>query len=242
MQTHQNLHQNISKAKEKQLLMILDRLLTGEPIQYILGNTEFFGLVFNIDKRALIPRPETEFLVKMVVEDYVTGYPESILDIGTGSGCIAISLAKSFSNSNITAIDKSEDAIELARYNAQQNDVSIDLVKDDILNPQATYSLYHIIISNPPYVRNSEKQFMHRNILDFEPEDALFVSDDDPLIYYRAIADFGKKYLHQEGKIYLELNEFLSQEIMKFYSLSCYKDITIHKDLNQKDRYLTAKK
>ena len=224
---HRHSDKNISPEKEKQMLKILDRLKNAEPVQYILGKTEFYGSTLSIDKRALIPRPETEWLVDMVVKNHNKIESISILDIGTGSGCIAIALAKSFPASRITAIDIK---------------VNINFLINDILKSQMEYSTFDIIISNPPYVRNSEKQFMHRNILEFEPLSALYVSDEDALVYYRAIATFGKKCLKSNGTIYLELNEFMGKEIAGLFSNTGYSTVELHKDLNQKIRYLTAKK
>ena len=239
---HRHSDKNISPEKEKQMLKILDRLKNAEPVQYILGKTEFYGSTLSIDKRALIPRPETEWLVDMVVKNHNKIESISILDIGTGSGCIAIALAKSFPASRITAIDISQEALELAEQNAIANKVNINFLINDILKSQMEYSTFDIIISNPPYVRNSEKQFMHRNILEFEPLSALYVSDEDALVYYRAIATFGKKCLKSNGTIYLELNEFMGKEIAGLFSNTGYSTVELHKDLNQKIRYLTAKK
>jgi len=242
IEIHQNLHKNILPETEKKMQIILERLANAEPIQYILGRTEFYGLPLTSDKRALIPRPETEILVDSVVKEHTPKNNLTILDIGTGSGCIAIALAKSFPDCYITAIDNSKEALDLAQINAELNTVEIDFINDNILDPRADYSLLDIIISNPPYVRNSEKQYMHRNILEFEPENALYVTDDDPLIFYKAIAGFSKKHLHPQGSIYLELNEFLGKEIEELYSISGFRDIKLNKDLNQKYRYLTARK
>ena len=242
IEIHRYTDKKISAEIEKEMMEILDRLKKSEPVQYILGKTEFCGLSLTTDQRALIPRPETEFLVDKVVKSYSPEKSMSILDIGTGSGCIAVSLAKSFPVSQVTAIDISHAALELAQLNASTHKVKIEFLIDDILEPQLEYSSFDIIISNPPYVRNSEKSSMHTNILEFEPEIALYVSDDNPLVFYKAIALFGKKYLNPKGAIYLELNEFLGKEIAGFYTESGYSSIELHKDFNQKNRFLTAKK
>ena len=242
IEIHGHLDKNISPEKEKQMLKILTRLELAEPVQYVIGKTEFYDLTLKTDKRALIPRQETEWLVDMVVKNHDRKNTFSILDIGTGSGCIAITVAKYFPASQVTAIDNNKEALELAQQNAAVNKVKIHFLTDDILNPQLEYSPFDIIISNPPYVRNSEKQFMHRNILEFEPASALYVPVDDPLVFYRAIATFGKKYLKPNGDIYLELNEFLGKETAGLYSDSGFSNIELHKDLNQKNRFLSAKK
>jgi len=242
IQIHQNLYNNISPTIEKQTMQILNRLVTAEPIQYVLGKTKFYGLNLTADKRALIPRPETELLVDMLIRDLKEKNHLQMLDIGTGSGCIAIALAKSFPNAVVTAIDKSFKALELAKNNAQLNSAKINFIHDDILNPEKDYTIFDIIISNPPYIRDSERKFMHRNILEFEPSDALFVSDDDPMIFYRAIAKFAQNHLSPQGILYLELNEFLGRETDKVFSESGFKNVVLHTDLNNKCRFLTARK
>ena len=237
---HMNPDKNMPPDTEKQMLEILEKLSTGQPVQYVLGKTEFFGCSLNIDDRALIPRQETEFLVDMVVKKHHPEEIRNIIDIGTGSGCIAIALAKSFPNSRISAIDISTEALELAKINAYQNSVKIDLFKDDILNYKATYGIYDIIISNPPYITNSEKRYMHNNILGFEPGEALFVPDHEPLIFYTAIAGFGEKYLSAVGKIYVEINENFGKETAELFSDRGYGSVQLFKDMSNKFRYLAA--
>ena len=240
IQIHQNLSQDISEEKKKQLLNCLDRLSAGEPIQYILGSTEFFGLMLKIDNRALIPRPETELLVQMAVKALSSLKKKEILDIGTGSGCIAISLGKNLPAAKITAMDVSPEAIELAKTNSKKHYLPIRFIEDDILDPCEKYPKYDSIISNPPYVRFSEKINMHKNVAHYEPSIALFVSDENPLIFYNAIADFGRDHLYAGGKLFLEINEFFGKEIKELLNNKGYLQVKIHNDLNDKNRFITA--
>ena len=242
MQIHQNLSRNISGPKETEMLQILERLSKAEPIQYVIGYTEFYGLKFAVDKRVLIPRPETELLVGMLIRDQSVGDKLQILDIGTGSGCIAIVLSKFLPHSLVTAIDTNYPGLQLAQSNAELNSVSVTFICDTILNPTAEYPEFQIMISNPPYVRESEKKYIHRNILEYEPPDALYISDVDPLIYYRAIASFAEKYLTTGGRLYLELNENLGAETAGIFHDSGFNHVILHNDLNNKCRYLTAQK
>ena len=200
------------------------------PVQYITGKTEFFSLPFDVNKNVLIPRPETEELVQWILDDFQDKKNISILDIGTGSGCIAIALAKNSKDTLVTAIDFSETALEIAKKNASNNQVEIDFIQTDILNTDSLPNQYDIIVSNPPYVRNLEKQEIKKNVLDFEPHSALFVEDDNALIFYKKIALLAKEYLKPEGKLYFEINQYLGKE-----TLTMLKELGFTKNELQKD-------
>jgi release factor glutamine methyltransferase len=192
---------------------MLLRLERHEPIQYILGKTEFFGLKFKVNLNVLIPRPETEDLVQWILTDNATKNSSlSILDIGTGSGCISISLAKNFPESKVSAIDISTEALKTARENAEINAVKVEFIEDDILNLESLDRKFDIIVSNPPYVRELEKKEMHRNVLENEPDLALYVKDHDPLIFYSKIADLAMNALSSGGALYFEINQYLGKE------------------------------
>lgn len=232
----------------------LAELKTEKPIQYIIGSTEFYGLPFTVNENTLIPRPETEELVDWIINDAQNTSHQpttnnqqliTILDIGTGSGCIAISLAKNLPSAEIYALDISEKALQVAKQNAKQNKVTIHFMEADILSPNAILSTakgphFDIIVSNPPYVRNLEKVEMKKNVLDHEPNTALFVDDENPLIFYKAIADFAKKNLKKEGKLYLEINQYLGKKTSSLLQNKGFKNIELRKDLFGNDRMIKA--
>jgi len=224
-----------------ELHQIVNRLKNHEPIQYILGQTEFYGLPFYTVPEVLIPRPETEELVQWIIQENKVKTP-TILDIGTGTGCIAISLRKNIPESTVLACDISPFCIDTARRNAILNQVEIKVFKYNILNklPEINLPQLDIIVSNPPYVRLSEKVQMEKNVLNFEPELALFVSDENPLIFYEQIAEFGLKYLSDKGKLYFEINEALGSECSEMLRKKGYSEIILKKDLNGKDRMISA--
>ena len=192
----------------------LSRLKQHEPVQYITGSTDFFGLPFRVTKDVLIPRPETEELVQWILEDLQKNEQKEIeiLDIGTGSGCIAITLAKNLPKAKVSAIDISENALEIARENAAINEVRVDFLKKDILHTEALSQKYDVIVSNPPYVRELEKKAMHKNVLHFEPATALYVRDVDPLIFYEKITSLAAPALKPSGAVYFEINQYLGKE------------------------------
>ncbi len=202
----------LSKAEEEKLNVALQRLRQHEPIQYITGNTEFYGLSFSVSRDVLIPRPETEELVEWILEDCNHQEQLNILDIGTGSGCIAISLAKNLPNAKVTAFDISGDAIKVAQGNAVLNEVEVEFFKKDILAVDFLPEKFDIIVSNPPYVRELEKKDMQRNVLEHEPDTALYVKDEDPLLFYRKITDLAAQNLVPKGKLYFEINQYLGKE------------------------------
>lgn len=214
----------------------IQKLKEEQPVQYITGKTEFYGLTFEVNKNVLIPRTETEELVQWILDDFQDKKNLSILDIGTGSGCIAISLAKSSSASKVTAIDFSKSAIEVAKKNAQSNDVTINFIEKDILNTEELPEQYDIIVSNPPYIRNLEKKEIKNNVLDFEPHSALFVDDNDALIFYAKIATLAKKHLHPDGKLYFEINQYLGDETLELLKDKGFTENELQKDIFGNDR------
>ncbi|MBT0608590.1 peptide chain release factor N(5)-glutamine methyltransferase [Aequorivita echinoideorum] len=221
------------------------RLKNHEPIQYIVGETEFYGLPFNLNKHTLIPRPETEELVEWILNQFnnqqSTISNQQLLDIGTGSGCIAISLAKNLQNVKVSAMDISKEALKMAGMNAEINNVEINFFEADILKTHTLPAKYDVIVSNPPYVRNKEKTQMQPNVLRYEPGGALFVSNEDPLIFYRAIATISKKHLKTNGKLFFEINEFLAEEMCGLITDLGFIDIKIKKDIFGKNRMLACK-
>ena len=194
----------LDDEKQNLFLSALERLKTHEPIQYILGKTSFMDMEFNVNSSVLIPRPETEELVRLILKEDLEG--KEILDIGTGSGCIAISLAKYLPNAKVTALDISKDALKVAKENAKLNNVDIHYINTDIFKYKSDKK-YDIIVSNPPYVTESEKVLMKKNVLDFEPELALFVDDGHPLIYYESIINNRNKFLKKNSVLFFEINE-----------------------------------
>jgi len=215
---------------------IIAALKTNKPLQYILGETEFYGLKFKVNEHTLIPRPETEELVDWVLkEEFV-----SALDIGTGTGCLAIALAKN-TTATICAIDVSEDALILAKENAKWNGVKVNFIQQDILQIN-TLPKVDLIVSNPPYVKESEKEKMQTNVLEYEPNLALFVADNDPLIFYKKIGVLSEKSLNCGGKLYFEINEKYGAEILEMLSKIGFVDIALKKDINDKDRMVKATK
>lgn len=243
--THLMLHEDTKLTHSEYLFAekSLERLKNHEPIQYIIGETEFFGLLFRVNGSVLIPRPETEELVEWILEQ--TGSPAGarILDIGTGSGCIAIALASRLPDTSIEAWDVSSDAIEVARENAEINHVDVDFRKKDILKSSpATEDQYDVIVSNPPYVRNVEKELMQSNVLEYEPHVALFVEDDDPLLFFRAIALFALENLACGGLLFFEINRDFGDATKELLSGYGFEQIVVRKDLSGNSRMVKAVK
>lgn len=218
----------------------IHRLKQNEPIQYILGTTHFLELTLEVTPDTLIPRPETEELVEWIIRERPGS--EKILDIGTGSGCIAIALAKGIPNSEVSAIDISEKALEVARRNATLNKVEIQFIQVDILGMDSLPEPYDVIVSNPPYVREQEKEFMHDNVLLHEPESALFVPETDPLIFYRAISQLASQYLKDGGQLFFEINEYLSKEMVSLLGEEGFQNIELRRDFRGKDRFVRCRK
>lgn len=218
---------------------IVRLLKIGHPLQYIIGETEFSGLKFGVNPSTLIPRPETEELVLLARERLAAG--KKVLDIGTGSGCIAIALSAACPEAEVTGIDISPEAVETARANAVRNRVKAEFLIRDILHFETeAWQQYDLIVSNPPYVRESEKQDMQRHVLDHEPHRALFVPDSDPLLFYRRIAEFGCRYLASGGFLYFEINEALGKETAALLENYNYRQVHVVKDLFDKDRFVVA--
>ncbi len=238
---HLKKEEKITEKIEKKIINIVNQLIEHKPIQYIIGSTEFYNLHFKVNEYTLIPRQETEELVDIIISEN-KGKNIEILDIGTGSGCIAISLASNLPNACVSAIDISEGALHIAKSNANTNNVYIQFSKLDILDKEirGKMSKFDIIVSNPPYIMNSEKKLIKDNVLKYEPHTALFVSDVDPLIFYRNIASFSLMHLNKGGKIYFEINEALGKEMKEMMYNMGFSSICIIKDINNKDRILKA--
>lgn len=228
----------ISEESNQRVFQIIQELKSYKPIQYILGKTEFYNLPYHVTPDVLIPRPETEELVDWIIKEN-HGKSIKILDIGTGSGCIAISLAKYIPESIVFAADISNDALSLTKKNSKLNNVDIQIIHLDILKQDIQLSeKFDIIVSNPPYITEKEKVLMHKNVLDFEPELALFVSNENPLIFYKTISDFSLSYLNPGGKIYFEINEAYGEESTLLLQEKMFRDIILKKDINGKNRML----
>lgn len=218
----------------------IDKLKEECPIQYIIGETEFYGLVFKVTNATLIPRPETEELVDWIVSDNKDNYELSVLDIGTGSGCIPISLAKNLNSAVVTSIDVSDDALRIAKLNAKNNNAKVKFICKDILRYSDTGQKYDVIVSNPPYVRVLEKLEIKKNVMDYEPHLALFVSDDDPLVFYRKIVELSKKILANNGVLYFEINQYLGEETVNLIKQAGFKNVILKKDMSGNDRMIKA--
>lgn len=224
------------------LQFAIDELKTGKPIQYSIGETYFYGLTFKVNEGVLIPRPETEELVDWVLEKVkiMDPKPLRLLDLGTGSGCIAISLKKNLPKANVSALDISSKALTIAQENALLNDTEVNFFEADILNGATAIpaSKYSILISNPPYITQTEKAHMHTNVLANEPHLALFVSNEEPLIFYKAIADFALINLETNGLLFFEINEYLGKEMIEMLRDKGFTNIELKKDMQGKDRMI----
>jgi release factor glutamine methyltransferase len=236
-----------SKTETDTFFKTLEDLKQQKPIQYILGETEFFGLTFKVNENVLIPRPETEELVDLVLQNSKFNVQSSkkikVLDIGTGSGCIAVSLAKHLPNAMIYAVDVSKEAIKTAKHNAEVNDVNVTFIEVNILdkrfwNLEFKNLKFDIIVSNPPYVRHLEKQEMKPNVLDNEPHLALFVENENPLIFYKTITSFAADNLKEQGQLYFEINQYLGEETKQLLVNANFHNIELKKDFNGNDRML----
>jgi release factor glutamine methyltransferase len=222
---------------------VLVELKTQKPIQYILGETEFYGLKFLVNKNTLIPRPETEELVRLIISDTKTNkktVPIRILDVGTGTGCIAISLAKNILDSAVFGIDISTKALETASQNAKINEVQVVFIKKNILSTEDLEEQFDVIVSNPPYVRNLEKAEISANVLDYEPHLALFVDDTDALLFYRKIAQLAMINLSQNGKLYFEINQYLGKETVALLEKTGLKNIALLQDIYGNNRMISC--
>ena len=234
---------NISNKDKDYFLNAIEKLKQEIPIQYIIGSTEFYGLPFYVDKNVLIPRPETEELVSLILQNTKAKSKKpktKILDIGTGSGCIAISLAKNLSTAEVWALDVSKKALLVAKKNAESNKVNIQFLNDDILNISVLPINFDIIVSNPPYVRELEKKEIKNNVLQNEPHLALFVKNENPLLFYDRIADLAKKYLTKNGQLFFEINQYLVRETIALLKNKGFQNIELKKDIFEKDRMIKA--
>jgi len=231
----------LTPEEQLEIDQIVLRLKNHEPIQYILGETEFYGIPFYTVPGVLIPRPETEELVQWIIQENKNTSP-TILDIGTGTGCIAISLRKNIPQSTVLACDISAICLETALRNATINSAKISVFEYDIINgnPEISFPEFDIIVSNPPYIREKEKEKMAKNVLDFEPQLALFISDYDPLVFYSKIADFANIHLKNGGSLYFEINEVFGNECSAMLQEKGFSDINLKKDINGKDRMIRS--
>ncbi|PQB05936.1 peptide chain release factor N(5)-glutamine methyltransferase [Aureitalea marina] len=225
-----------------QVQIALQRLMDHEPIQYILGYTQFLDLTINVGPGVLIPRPETEEWVSMLISSESNSADDEtikVLEVGTGSGCIALSIKHHLAGAEVTALDLSLEALKIARGNAGKLGLNCEFLQMDFTkaSPSGTFD---VLVSNPPYVRRSEAQWMRPNVLEHEPDLALFVPDDDALLFYRHLAVKGRKLLNPGGRIYLEINEYLSVEVSELFEDQGYEQVQVHNDLFGKPRCLTA--
>lgn len=230
----------ITEMQQKKIKEIVTRLKQFEPIQYILEHTEFYGSDFYVNKNVLIPRPETEELVELILNENKNRDSIKILDIGTGSGAIAVTLAKHLNKANVSAWEISHKAIDVAVLNMKKNAVVVSFRRVDVLGDYPTDEKYDIIVSNPPYVLESEKEQMENNVLNYEPHSALFVPDNSPLLFYNRIADIGKDILNENGKLYFEINAAKGKETHKMLIQKGLKDVELIKDISGNDRIIKA--
>jgi len=230
---------DLNESNQNLFSSALERLKTHMPIQYVLGKTTFMNLEFKVNSSVLIPRPETEELVRLMLKEDLDG--KEVLDIGTGSGCIAISLTKNLHNAKVSALDISKDALEVALENAELNNVNIEFIHADIFEYQSDKK-YDVIVSNPPYVLESEKMLMKQNVLNYEPEIALFVDDINALKYYESIIKFSLNNLNSQGQIFFETNENYKDELNKLAQNYEYNIIEFKLDINDKNRFLILSK
>lgn len=232
---------NMSDANQTRLSSIIQRIKQGEPVQYVIGHTRFYNRNFIVTSDVLIPRPETEGLI-VVIKQLIHAKSPTILDIGTGSGCIAITIAKEIPSSHVTAWDISEGALSVARRNAEIHNADVTFTKQDALNPPCDNKKYDIIVSNPPYICTQEAQDMDANVLEHEPHIALFVPDDDPLLYYRSIAIYASRALKRNGILAIEINPLYCSELSDMLLSHTFCDILVIKDDFGKNRIIRAKK
>lgn len=238
----------LNKSEEHPLFEALSRLENEEPIQHIIGETEFLGLPYKVNKHTLIPRPETEELVELIINTVSSRAVERsirIIDIGTGTGCIAISLAKNLKNAEVIAVDVSDEALKVAQENAELNKVKVSFIQDDILKPRhaelvSSYPRFDIIVSNPPYVRELEKKDIKNNVLDYEPHLALFVSDENPLQFYKVITEFAVNNLTKNGMLFFEINQYLGEQMKQLLEEYSFKNIELLNDIFGNDRIIKA--
>lgn len=232
----------VSESHQKKINEVISRINAEEPVQYILGSTYFYGRKFNVNPAVLIPRSETEILIEEVLKEIDPFSPGTILDIGTGSGCIAITLAKELPAKRVLAIDVSEGALKTASENAQQLGASVEFLKVNVLTDNLPALPLEVLVSNPPYVTDSESHTMKKNVLDYEPHLALFVPDHDPFVFYSMIARKGYASLTETGKVFVEINERYGDEVSDIFKDAGFNTIRMVKDLQGKNRIVSASK
>ena len=237
-------YRNLVAGQVSRLREALKEVKNQKPVQYVSGKADFYGLIFEVDERVMIPRPETEELVNWVLEDFRYLKGGNIVDLGTGSGCIAVSLKKKMPDANVYATDISDKALAVAGKNASTNKTTIKFIEGDILVKDVLPGdiIFDIIISNPPYVTVTEKYFLQKNVLDFEPHLALFVHGDDPLVFYRAIAELAVTHLAEKGAVYVEINERYGERTAQIFKNQGFSNVEVRKDLNGKQRMVRASK
>lgn len=231
----------LTESNLNTIIPVLERLATGEPYQYIIGEVEFYGCKLSVDKRVLIPRPETEELCELVLKENDSEAELSVIDLGTGSGCIPIALSKN-SNWSVTALEVDQGAIDLALGNAVKNFASVEFIKQNLLEITELDGTYNIIVSNPPYIAEKEADTIKENVLVHEPHLALFIADKDPLLFYRKMLDIGQQSLVKGGRLYFEFNEKYGKEMTELMKQKGYTEIRIVQDLSGKDRFAVCVK
>jgi len=243
-------HRELKKAETQQLLEMLESLATGKPVQYVIGEADFYGLRFRVDPHVLIPRQETEELVDWVIRDArepfsgQTGTTPKLLDIGTGSGCIAIACKKHLPHFEVYGLDIIREALATARHNAAKNRVAVHWVQGDILGNHLPDKLpqFDVIVSNPPYITEQEKAEMHRNVVEHEPAHALFIKNEEPLRFYQAITEFAQRKLPMPGQLYLEINPRYKPNLLGVLQKQAWQAIKVENDLNGAPRFIRAGK
>ena len=241
LDVNSHINEALNETEWRKLYDYLEELMLGKPVQYVLGHAWFSGMKFIVNKNVLIPRPETEELCEWILSEADHKKEKTILDIGTGSGCIAITLKKKWPQANVSALDISEEALQIARQNAILNKTDVTFLKGDILLKQSfelTQTKFDIIVSNPPYVRKSEMDGMNTSVKNYEPHLALFVEGEDPLIFYSAIADFAKQHLNPGGKLYFEINQELGNEVKKRMQEKGFMNVELRKDMSGNERMI----
>ena len=230
--------ESLSATDFDKIVKVVDELKMSKPLAQIIGEWEFYGVPLKVNEHTLIPRPETEELVKLIITENEHKDSLSILDIGTGTGCIALALKKEIPHANVFAYDISKDALRVATSNAEQNSLNVNFNEIDILNweTQNIIEKFDVIVSNPPYITMDEKKIMHKNVLDYEPHLALFVENDNPLLFYSTIANFSLIHLIEKGSLYFEINENYGEGVVNLLGQKSFNNIELIKDINDKDR------
>lgn len=235
-------NRELSDEEETRFHQLLDALETGKPVQYALGYAWFYGMKLLVNDKVLIPRPETEELVSLILSEYRNLAP-TVLDIGTGSGCIPLAIKKNLANAQVIGLDISSEALQVAEINAEKEQLTVRFVQADILSKISPFPTqkFDVVVSNPPYITPSEQSAMAENVLHHEPHLALFIPEEKPLLFYKAIAHFAKKHLRPGGKLYFEINRRFGQELKDHLESVGFKDVFIFKDMHGADRMMSAK-